>query len=155
MAIAAELSKLVALGVIVSLATLQLARVRVPFSVSNWGLYGSGWLAGVVTGVAGVGGMLVALFVLSQKSQPRQMRASLVLFLFLSSVTAVISLWYFGVMDQVAITRGLIMALPAGIGVVLGKLLFMPKWEYLYKPFCLTLLIALAGTGMIRVILDT
>ena len=155
MAIAAELSKLIALGVIVSLATLQLARVRVPFSVSNWGLYGSGWLAGVVTGVAGVGGMLVALFVLSQKSQPRQMRASLVLFLFLSSVTAVISLWYFGVMDQVAITRGLIMALPAGIGVVLGKLLFMPKWEYLYKPFCLTLLIALAGTGMIRVILDT
>jgi uncharacterized membrane protein YfcA len=155
MAIAAELSKLIALGVIVSLATLQLARVRVPFSVSSWGLYGSGWLAGVVTGVAGVGGMLVALFVLSQKSQPRQMRASLVLFLFLSSVTAVISLWYFGVMDQVAITRGLIMALPAGIGVVLGKLLFMPKWEYLYKPFCLTLLIALAGTGMIRVILDT
>jgi uncharacterized membrane protein YfcA len=129
--------------------------VRIPFSVRNWGLYGSGWLAGVVSGVAGVGGMVVALFILSQKAQPRQMRASLVLFLFLSSATTIISLWYFGVMDQVAIKRGLVMALPAGLGVVLGKLLFMPKWEYLYKPFCLTLLIVLAITGIIRVILNT
>ena len=155
MAIAAELSKLLALGVIIALAALQLARVRIPFSVRNWGLYGSGWVAGVVSGVAGVGGMVVALFILSQKAQPRQMRASLVLFLFLSSVTTIISLWYFGVMDQVAIKRGLVMALPAGLGVVLGKLLFMPKWEYLYKPFCLTLLIVLAITGIIRVILNT
>ena len=155
MAIAAELSKLLALGVIIALAALQLARVRIPFSVRNWGLYGSGWVAGVVSGVAGVGGMGVALFILSQKAQPRQMRASLVLFLFLSSVTTIISLWYFGVMDQVAIKRGLVMALPAGLGVVLGKLLFMPKWEYLYKPFCLTLLIVLAITGIIRVILNT
>jgi uncharacterized membrane protein YfcA len=155
MAIATELSKLLALGVIIALAALQLARVRIPFSVRNWGLYGSGWLAGVVSGVAGVGGMVVALFILSQKAQPRQMRASLVLFLFLSSATTIISLWYFGVMDQVAIKRGLVMALPAGLGVVLGKLLFMPKWEYLYKPFCLTLLIVLAITGIIRVILNT
>ena len=153
MAIATELSKLLALGVIIALAALQLARVRIPFSVRNWGLYGSGWVAGVVSGVAGVGGMVVALFILSQKAQPRQMRASLVLFLFLSSVTTIISLWYFGVMDQVAIKRGLVMALPAGLGVVLGKLLFMPKWEYLYKPFCLTLLIVLASTGIIRLIL--
>ena len=153
MAIATELSKLLALGVIIALAALQLARVRIPFLVRNWGLYGSGWVAGVVSGVAGVGGMVVALFILSQKAQPRQMRASLVLFLFLSSVTTIISLWYFGVMDQVAIKRGLVMALPAGLGVVLGKLLFMPKWEYLYKPFCLTLLIVLASTGIIRLIL--
>ena len=153
MAIATELSKLLALGVIIALAALQLARVRIPFSVRNWGLYGSGWVAGVVSGVAGVGGMVVALFILSQKAQPRQMRASLVLFLFLSSVTTIISLWYFGVMDQVAIKRGLVMALPAGLGVVLGKLLFIPKWEYLYKPFCLTLLIVLASTGIIRLIL--
>ena len=155
MAIATELSKLLALGVIIALAALQLARVRIPFSVRNWGLYGSGWVAGVVSGVAGVGGMVVALFILSQKAQPRQMRASLVLFLFLSSVTTIISLRYFGVMDQIAIKRGLVMALPAGLGVVLGKLLFMPKWEYLYKPFCLTLLIVLAITGIIRVILNT
>ena len=152
-AIAPEQSKFVALGVIVVLAALQLARVRIPFLVSNWGLYGSGWLAGVATVLASVGGMVVALYVLAQQAPPRQMRASLVLFLFLGSVTTMISLWSFGIMDQTAVARGLVMALPAGLGVVLGKLLFVPKWEHLYKPFCLTLLIVLASIGIIRLIL--
>jgi len=152
--IAPEQSKLVALGVIIVLAALQLMRVRMPFLVSNWGLYGSGWLAGVATGLAGVGGMVVALYVLAQQAPPRQMRASLVLFLFLGSVTTMISLWYFGVMDETAVVRGLVMSFPAGLGVVMGKLLFVPKWEHLYKPFCLTLLIALASTGVIRLLLS-
>jgi len=95
----------------------------------------------------------VALYVLAQQAPPRQMRASLVLFLFLGSVTTMISLWSFGIMDQTAVARGLVMALPAGLGVVLGKLLFVPKWEHLYKPFCLTLLIVLASIGIIRLIL--
>ena len=153
MAIAPEFSKLVALGVIIILAILQLSRVKMPFLSSNFWLYGSGWLAGIVTGLAGVGGMVVALYVLVQKVPPRQMRASLVLFLFLGSVTTMISLWSFGVMDKTAVVRGLVMSFPAGFGVVIGKLLFVPKWEDFYKPFCLTLLIALASTGIIRLIL--
>ena len=154
MAIAPDLSKLVALGVIIALATLQLSRLKIPFLTTNWGLYGSGWLAGIVTGLASVGGMVVALYVLAQQAPPRQMRASLVLFLFLGSVTTMISLWSFGVMDETAVMRGLVMSFPAGLGVVMGKLLFVPKWEHLYKPFCLTLLIALASTGVIRLLLS-
>ena len=154
MAIAPDLSKLVALGVIIALATLQLSRIKIPFLATNWGLYGSGWLAGIGTGLAGVGGMVVALYVLAQQAPPRQMRASLVLFLFLGSVTTMISLWSFGVMDETAVMRGLVMSFPAGLGVVMGKLLFVPKWEHLYKPFCLTLLIALASTGAIRLLLS-
>ena len=153
-AIAPDLSKLVALGVIIALAILQLSRIKMPFLATNLGLYGSGWLAGIVTGLAGVGGMVVALYVLAQQAPPRQMRASLVLFLFLGSVTTMISLWTFGVMDETAVMRGLVMSFPAGLGVVMGKLLFVPKWEHLYKPFCLTLLIALASTGIIRLILS-
>ena len=154
MAIAPDLSKLVALGVIIALATLQLSQIKIPFLATNWRLYGSGWLAGIVTGLAGVGGMVVALYVLAQQAPPRQMRASLVLFLFFGSVTTMISLWSFGVMDETAIMRGLVMSFPAGLGVVMGKLLFVPKWEHLYKPFCLTLLIALASTGVIRLLLS-
>jgi uncharacterized membrane protein YfcA len=153
-AIAADLSKLLALGVIIALATFQLSQIKIPFLVTKWGLYGSGWLAGIVTGLAGVGGMVVALYVLAQQAPPRQMRASLVLFLFLGSVTTMISLWSFGVMDETAVMRGLVMSFPAGLGVVMGKLLFVPKWEHLYKPFCLTLLIALASTGVIRLLLS-
>ena len=153
-AIAADLSKLLALGVIIALATFQLSQIKIQFLATKWGLYGSGWLAGIVTGLAGVGGMVVALYVLAQQAPPRQMRASLVLFLFLGSITTMISLWSFGVMDETAIMRGLVMSFPAGLGVVMGKLLFVPKWEHLYKPFCLTLLIALASTGVIRLLLS-
>ncbi|WP_347824566.1 TSUP family transporter, partial [uncultured Planktomarina sp.] len=60
-----ETSKLIALAVIASLAALQLARVQLRFLASNWGLYGSGWMAGVATGLASVGGMVVALYVLA------------------------------------------------------------------------------------------
>ena len=119
-----ETSKLIALAVIASLAALQLARVQLRFLASNWGLYGSGWMAGVATGLASVGGMVVALYVLAQNAPPREMRASLVLFLFLGSVTTALSLLAFGLMDRTAIARGLAMAGPAALGVILGQLSF-------------------------------
>jgi len=111
-----ETSKLIALGVIASLAALQLARVQLRFLASNWGLYGSGWMAGLATGLASVGGMVVALYVLAQNAPPREMRAS------------------FGLMDRTAIARGLAMAGPAALGVILGQLSFVPRWEHFYKP---------------------
>ena len=145
-----ETSKLIALGVIASLAALQLARVQLRFLASNWGLYGSGWMAGLATGLASVGGMVVALYVLAQNAPPREMRASLVVFLFLGSVTTALSLLAFGLMDRTAIARGLAMAGPAALGVILGQLSFVPRWEHFYKPFCLVLLLALATWGIFR-----
>ncbi len=147
-----ETSKLIALAVIASLAALQLARVQLRFLASTWGLYGSGWMAGVATGLASVGGMVVALYVLAQNAPPREMRASLVLFLFLGSVTTALSLLAFGLMDRTAIARGLAMAGPAALGVILGQLSFIPRWEHFYKPFCLLLLLALASWGILRMI---
>jgi len=126
--------------------------VQLRFLASNWGLYGSGWMAGVATGLASVGGMVVALYVLAQNAPPREMRASLVLFLFLGSVTTALSLLAFGLMDRTAIARGLAMAGPAALGVILGQLSFIPRWEHFYKPFCLLLLLALSSWGILRMI---
>ena len=121
-----ETSKLIALGVIASLAALQLARVQLRFLASNWGLYGSGWMAGLATGLASVGGMVVALYVLAQNAPPREMRASLVVFLFLGSVTTALSLLAFGLMDRTAIARGLAMAGPAALGLSWDSCLSSP-----------------------------
>jgi hypothetical protein len=81
------------------------------------------------------------------------MRASLVVFLFLGSVTTALSLLAFGLMDRTAIARGLAMAGPAALGVVLGQLSFVPRWEHFYKPLCLVLLLALATWGIFRMVL--
>jgi uncharacterized membrane protein YfcA len=149
-----ETSKIIALCIIISLSSLQLARLRLGFLNSRPGLYGTGLVAGVVSGLANVGGMVVALYVLASDAPVRQMRGSLVLFLFLGALTSMLTLTLFGVMDLSGIRRGLVFALPTAMGVYLGQRLFTPRYERWYRPFCLTLLLALAGAGLARTILQ-
>ncbi|MEM6307050.1 MAG: sulfite exporter TauE/SafE family protein, partial [Pseudomonadota bacterium] len=108
--VAPELSRLTALALIVVLAVLQLARVRMAFLATAPGLYGAGIMAGVATGLASVGGMVVALYVLARQAPAREMRASLVLFLFLSILTSALTYIIFGIMDSTAVLRGLFFA---------------------------------------------
>ncbi|MEO0356816.1 MAG: sulfite exporter TauE/SafE family protein [Pseudomonadota bacterium] len=149
----AATSQLFALILIAALAMMQLARIRFAFLATKPGLYGAGVMAGIATGIASVGGMVVALYVLARQAPAREMRGSLVLFLFIGSCTTAVSLLLFGVMDSASIVRGLVFAIPAGLGVVAGKLLFRPSWEPYYKPFCLCLLVALAVWGILRLVL--
>lgn len=145
-----DISKLIALALVIGLAALQLARIRLAFLATRPGLFGSGLSAGIVTGLAGIGGMVIALYVLSQNAPARQMRASLVLFLLAGSVTSMLTYLAYGTMDAQAATRGLSFAIPTAAGVLLGKALFTPRFEPYYKRLCLMLLIALAGSGIIR-----
>ncbi len=145
-----ETSKLIVLTVIIVLAATQLAKIRLRFLATKPGLYGSGFAAGIVTGLAHVGGMVIALYVLSQNAPAAKMRAALVLFLLFSALTSMISFLWFGIMDSTGIARGLALAGPAAVGVVLGQMLFMPRLAAYYRPFCLSLLCALAGAALIR-----
>lgn len=145
-----ETSRLVALALVISLAALQLGRLRIPGLATRPGLYGAGVASGLATGLAGIGGMVVALYVLSQDSPARVMRASLVVYLFLGSITSLVMLLAFGLMDSTAAARGLLLAGPALLGVWAGQHLFRPSLEGYYRPFCLALLIALASAGLVR-----
>ncbi len=145
-----EVSKLVVLSLIIVLALTQLAKIRLAFLATKPGLYGSGFAAGVATGLASVGGMVIAIYVLSQNAAAAKMRAALVLFLFISSLTTVITLLWFGVMNSTAFARGLSLALPTMLGVMMGQWLFIPRFAAYYRPFCLSLLCALAGAALVR-----
>ena len=145
-----ETSKLIALSVVLLLAALQLLRVRATFLATRPGLYISGLFAGIATGLASVGGMVVALYVLARDAPSREMRGSLVMYLFMSSFMSAIYLLLYGMFDKTALARGLIMAVPCLLGVVIGKALFVPRLEAYYKPFCLGLLMLLAGFGIVR-----
>lgn len=143
-------SKAVALSIIVVLAALQLAKIRLPFLASRPGLLGSGVVSGIASGLASVGGMVVALYVLASDASARSMRGSLVLYLFLSSIMSMFIMLWFGVMTGTSVTRGLIFAIPTVFGVFLGQQLFIERLATYYRPFCLVLLCALAGAGLIR-----
>lgn len=145
-----ETSKAIALVVILILAATQLLKLRPTFLATTPGLYLSGLLAGIATGLASVGGMIVALYVLARDSPARIMRGSLVMFLFIGSMISFIYLYFYGMMISAVIARGLILALPCMIGVITGKMLFRPSLEGYYKPFCLVLLMFLATMGLVR-----
>jgi uncharacterized membrane protein YfcA len=79
-----DTSTLIALCIILALAALQLARLRIPGLATRPGTLISGIVAGIAAGVAHVGGMVVALYVLSQNQPAKMMRGTLVVYLFLS-----------------------------------------------------------------------
>lgn len=150
MALPVETSKLVVLVILIVLAATQLAKVRFAFLATKSGLYLSGFCAGIATGLASVGGMVVALYVLSQDAPAAKMRAALVLFLFISSTTTMVTYLVTGVMNGQAFARGLSLALFAAAGVFAGQHTFTEKLAPYYRPFCLTLLMSLAGASLIR-----
>lgn len=145
-----QLSKIVALILLLVLAALQLAKVRARFLATQPGLYAAGISAGLATGLAAIGGMVVALYVLAREAPARQMRGSLVLYLFGSEVAAGIALVVYGRMSEAVVARGLSLAVAAACGVLVGQALFTPRFEAFYKPVCLLLLIVLAFIGIIR-----
>ena len=145
-------SKMIALGMLILLAVLQLRNVRLPVLATPAGTLGAGFGAGMVTGLSGAGGMLIALYALARNLPPRRMRGTLNLYLLGGGVIGLIVHLSVGTMTGEAATRGMILILPTLLGVFVGKALFVPKWEAYYKPFCLTLLIALACLGIARLL---
>ncbi|MDE0968114.1 MAG: sulfite exporter TauE/SafE family protein [Octadecabacter sp.] len=144
------MSKTISLAVIMTLAAILLARIRMPFLATKSGLYGAGIVAGIASGLASVGGMVVAIYVLAAKAPANTMRASLVLYLFLTSVISMVVLIAYGIMGASSVARGLIFAIPTMIGVMIGQQFFTERLAPYYRPFCLILLIGLASLGLIR-----
>ncbi|MEO0487772.1 MAG: sulfite exporter TauE/SafE family protein [Pseudomonadota bacterium] len=145
-----DVSKIAALVLISALAATQLARLRLPFLATRVGLGASGLTAGITTGLSGAGGMVVALYTLALDKPGRVIRASLILYLTVSLCVSFFTHLIIGTMDATAIWRGLVLAVPTAAGVVLGKWMFIPRYEPYYKPICLVLLIALALAGLAR-----
>lgn len=145
-----EVSKLIALAVILSLTVAQFFKASPKFLATKPGLYLSGIVAGIVTGLASVGGMVVALYVLASKTEAKVMRASLVMFLMLGIITSTIYAVLYGIMNHQAIMRALVFAPFIVVGVLLGGMMFRPSLAPYYKRFCLILLIVLSSIGLFR-----
>lgn len=145
-----DVSRLIALTVILSLTIAQLLRLRPKFLATTTGLFASGFVAGIVTGLASVGGMVVALYVIALRTDVKTMRASLIMFLFIGMATSLVYLLLYDMMTPLAFRRGLTFVPIVLVGVLLGTLLFRPSLAHLYKRVCLILLISLCVVGLGR-----
>ncbi len=145
-----DLSKLIAVLVILTLTLLQFSRSMPAALTNKTGRYVVGTTAGIVTGLASVGGMVVALYVLASRSPATQMRAALTMFLFIGMFTTLGHMVLYGVMTETAIVRGMILAPFALAGVFLGAWAFRPSLQIYYRRFCLGLLIAICLSSLVR-----
>ncbi len=151
--VSVEITRLLALSTILVLAVLLFANVRPKNLDNTWKILAAGFLSGIATGLAGVGGMVVVIFVFSLGREARVIRASLVMYLFLSIVVSFFMLLFFGLFTPTVLARGAILSVPAIVGVLIGAALFSKSHEGIYRIFCLGLLIVIAVTGLLRVII--
>lgn len=147
-----SVSKLAALALVLTLTTLQLFKINSGLFEKKGALPITGFLAGFATGLASIGGMVIALYVLAAGRDARTMRASLVLFLFCGMATSLLTLLYFGLLDDAALRRGLLFAPVVLAGVYAGSHLFSQNLQKLYKSICLYLLVLLSLAGLIKLV---
>ncbi|MGB0505000.1 MAG: TSUP family transporter [Pikeienuella sp.] len=142
-------SRLIALALILVLSAGQLFGLRLP-SLTGPRTISVGILSGAATGLASVGGMVVANFAMSLRAPAPVIRATLVMYLAFGMAIGLISLFAFDLLTETALWRGAILTPPAIIGVLIGARLFRPSVQHIYRPLCLSLLTGLAGFGLIR-----
>lgn len=143
-------SKQVALVLIMVLALSQLMKLRLPGLATRPGLIATGMTAGLVSGLANVGGMVIALFVLSRDAAPGVMRATLVMYLFFGMFSSLFYLLVFGMMSEQTVLRAAAMIVPTVLGVIAGRALFTERLSRYYRAFCLILLLTLASVSLLR-----
>lgn len=114
-------------------------------------LIGLGGIAGVCGGIAGVPGPPVILFYMASTQPIKVIRANNLLFLFGFDIFALFFLSIAGALNVSAVVLGLILAIPMGLGNVIGAALFNPVKEKLYRKiaFCIITLSALIGLPLL------
>ncbi|MDQ2090501.1 sulfite exporter TauE/SafE family protein [Marimonas arenosa] len=145
-----DLSRRIALLLILGLAAAQLLRLRLPVSPAALPTVATGIFSGFVTGLASIGGMVIALYTLALNIPPRRIRGTLILIIFLGGTLGLVWQSLFGMLTATALTRATLLFLPTMAGVALGRRLFTPRWERYHRPFSLSLLIALALASLVR-----
>lgn len=147
-----DLSKLVAVIVILTLTVLQFSHSMPAAFATRSGRYAVGTTAGIVTGLASVGGMVVALYVLASRDNPAKMRAALTMFLFIGMFTSLGHMLLYGVMTETALVRGAVLTPIVLAGVFIGTCAFRPSLRNHYRRFCLGLLILICLASLSRLI---
>ena len=145
-----EVSRITALFLILFLSSIQLFKFAPNILGTRMALYTAGIVAGIASGIAAVGGMVVALYVLASERDPRSMRGAIVMYLFIGIFTSIFWHLFYGIMDMRAVIRGLVFIPILLVGIFIGFKLFSPKLQNFYKQFCLILLIFISMASLLR-----
>lgn len=148
-----DMSRIIALALVAVLAALQLARIPLPVGRGRPGAVLVGLLAGVVNGLASIGGLVHALYIMARNLPPRTMRGTMILIITIGGSVTFFWQMVLGILTMQAALRYGVLLAPFAAGLWLGRRYFTPENERHYRPVSLALLVVLASAGLVRQVL--
>ena len=144
----------VAISVIVLTASLLLWKnIRIKSSECWYTILGVGFCSGVINGAAAVGGLPVVLLFLSISRGSSLTRASMVAYLFIIDLFALLLPGSQQFISTELLGRTFLFLIPLMVGIYIGHRSFVKTSPESFRKFALSLLIVLSLAGMIRGIL--
>ena len=126
------------------MALWMMAGGRLQFSRGIAGRIFAGSLSGFLTGFGGVGGPPLMLYILSGTETAEVKRANVITISGVALIAAMISMYYFGLLDRQALLGGVVLAPIFVVGGIAGVRLFKAAPERFYQRVALSALVVLA-----------
>jgi len=119
---------------------------------NDYGKIFTGIISGTLNGLTTLGGMPVALFLLTTGIQPVVIRGSLAALFFLTDIYAFILSAFLGIVDMTTIYRVIPLIFILPIGVFIGNKFFIKSKEETYRKIVFYVLIFISLLGISRII---
>jgi uncharacterized protein len=118
---------------------------------NNYGKFFTGIVSGTLNGLTTLGGMPVALFLLTTSIQPAVIRGSLAALFFLTDIYAFVLSFFSGIVDMITIYRVIPLIIILPLGVFIGNKFFIKSKEETYRKVVFYFLIIISITGILRI----
>lgn len=119
--------------VALTLLLLLMLGVRYRGEFRSWMLYGAGGLGGFLGGISGVPGPPVIMIYMASENRPSVIRANNMLYLFGFDLLMVFVFLVRGLLTIPPLIIGLVAAVPYLLGNIVGKKIFNPEKEKIYR----------------------
>ena len=148
-----EIMRLVISGIVLTASLLLWRNIRFRSSANWYSILIVGFFSGVINGAAGIGGLPVVLFFLSISASSTLTRSTMVAYLFISDIYAVMLPGSQQLISTELLGRTVIFLIPLFAGIYLGHRSFVKTSPESFRKFTLGLLIFLSVAVIIRSVL--
>ena len=119
---------------------------------NNYGKFFTGIVSGTLNGLTTLGGMPVALFLLTTNIQPAIIRGSLAALFFLTYIYAFTLSFFAGIVDMTTIYRVIPLIIILPLGVFIGNKFFVKSKEATYRKVVFYFLIFISFFGVFKLL---
>lgn len=109
----------------------------------------AGFVVGVITGCAGVGGLFLVIYLTALATAPERLRGTIISYFFVLDIVAVAALWQRGLFEGEEVMRTLAAVPLMTLGIVLGSRHFLSASPESFRRYTLIFLVVLSTAGLV------